>query len=113
MAEADNRNGPHDYTSVPDTTSDVYSTTRSAPSIEVPLDERLADNPLNARHSLGELGGLEASIRARGILQPLIVARAEAFRLAHPDVPVDKQAEWVLLAGHRRRAAAYRAGIAT
>jgi ParB/RepB/Spo0J family partition protein len=119
MTEAGNRSRPHDYTSVPDTTSDVYSTTRSAPSIdsksviEVPLDERLADNPLNARHSLGELDGLEVSIRARGILQPLIVVRAEAFRLAHPDVSVDKQVEWVLLAGHRRRAAAYRAGIAT
>lgn len=81
--------------------------------VEAPLDERLADNPLRVRHSSTELDGLEASIRARGILQPLIVARAEVFRSARPEASVDPQAEWILLAGHRRRAAARRAGVGT
>ncbi len=119
MSETENGNRLHDRTDVLDATEDVCSITPSAPSmgpisfVEVPLNERLADNPLSARHSVGELDGLEASIRARGLLQPLIVARAEVFRLARPETPVDTEAEWVLLAGHRRRAAARRAGIET
>lgn len=113
---------PHDYTHVTDSvgaTEEVRSTVTPADSIgstsfiEVSLNERLADNPLSVRHSVSELDGLEASIRVRGILQPLIVARAEVFRLACPGTSVDSQAEWVLLAGHRRRAAACRAGIRT
>lgn len=116
---SENENRLHDRTDVRDVTEEVFRTTLSAPSmepisfVEVPLDERLADNPLNARHSVGELEGMEASIRARGLLQPLIVARAEVFRLARPETSVDTDAEWVLLAGHRRRVAARRAGIGT
>lgn len=119
MSEIGNGDRLHDRTDVLDTTEEVCSPTASAPSIdpiefvEVPLDERLADNPLSARHSLGELDGLEASIRTRGLLQPLIVARAEVFLLACPEASVDVEAEWILLAGHRRRAAACRAGIKT
>lgn len=113
---------PHGCAHVVDTvdeTEDARSTVTPAASIgsisfiEVPLNERLADNPISVRHSVSELDGLEASIRTRGILQPLIVARAEVFRSARPETSVETQAEWVLLAGHRRRAAARRAGIKT
>ncbi len=121
MSETESRNRLHNRTDVEvsDAKENACCTTLSAPSmdpiplIEVPLNERLADNPLSARRSVGELDGLEASIRARGLLQPLIVARAEVFRLARPEVSIDTEAEWVLLAGHRRRAAAHRAGIGT
>jgi ParB family chromosome partitioning protein len=119
MHEAGNEKRLHDHTDILDTTDDVSSATLSKMSrgpisfVEIPLDERLADNPLSARHSVGELDGLEASIRARGLLQPLIVARADVFRSARPGVLVDTDAEWVLLAGHRRRAAARRTGIGT
>lgn len=119
MSEPEKGNKPYDRTGVPDAMEGFCSTTPSAlllgpvSFVEVPLDERLADNPLSARHSVGELDGLEASIRARGLLQPLIVARAEVFRSARPESSVDADAEWVLLAGHRRRTAARRAGIGT
>ncbi|MGH3900517.1 MAG: ParB/RepB/Spo0J family partition protein [Pseudonocardiaceae bacterium] len=109
----------YDRTGALDAMADVRSATPSASSrdpilfVEVPLNERLADNPLGVRNSVGELDGLEASIRARGLLQPLIVARAKVFRLARPEASVNAEAEWVLLAGHRRREAARRTGIGT
>jgi ParB family chromosome partitioning protein len=65
------------------------------------LDPRqLVDNPLNPRADLGDLGELADSIRTVGVLEPLIVT------------PTDGP-ELVLLFGHRRRAAAIEAGLAT
>lgn len=119
MSETADGKSLYDRTDVSDATEEACGATLPASSVkwssfvEVPLDDRLADNPINARHSIGELEGLEASIRARGLLQPLIVARAETFRSARQNAMVDTEAEWVLLAGHRRRAAARRAGIGT
>lgn len=57
-------------------------------------------NPGNIREDLGDLTELAASIRAHGILQPLIVE-------PHPDKP----GQYRLLAGHRRLAAAKRAHV--
>jgi ParB/RepB/Spo0J family partition protein len=65
------------------------------------LDPRgLLDNPHNPRTHLGDLTELTASIRAIGVLEPLIVT------------PTDNGGH-VLLCGHRRRAAAIAAGLTT
>ena len=77
----------------------------------IPMGQHLVANPLFARRNLGDIHGLTASIRHRGILQPLIVARAPAFRLAHPDTELTAGTRFVLLAGHRRHAAARLVGL--
>ncbi|MFW0169270.1 ParB/RepB/Spo0J family partition protein [Rothia sp. P4278] len=62
-------------------------------------------NPNNVREALGDEQGLDelaASIRKVGIMQPLVVA-------SHPARPGD----FVVIAGHRRLAAAKRAGLLT
>lgn len=56
---------------------------------------RVHPHPLNVRADLGDLSELVASIRAQGILQPLVVQ-------PHPA----RHGEFVLIAGHRRYAAA-------
>ena len=68
------------------------------------LDPReLAENPRNPRTDLGDLAELIASIAGSGVLEPLIVTPNDA----------DTPAAYVLLFGHRRRAAAIAAGLAT
>jgi ParB family chromosome partitioning protein len=78
--------------------------------IEVPLDDRLADNPDNPRQQMGDLSGLAASLENHGLIQPIIVWPAPAFRAKHPDLDVPESAQWVIIAGHRRRAAGLVAG---
>lgn len=56
---------------------------------------RIEPHPDNARHDIGDVTELAASIRAQGLLNPLTVC-------AHPWRP----AGYLLLAGHRRLAAA-------
>lgn len=68
------------------------------------LDPRqLEDNPANPRTELGDLSELTASIAEAGVLEPLIVAPNDA----------DSSGAYVILFGHRRRAAAIEAGLAT
>lgn len=57
-------------------------------------------NPANVREDLGELGELARSIRSQGLLQPVLLAPSGKGR--------DR---FVLLDGHRRRAAASLAGL--
>lgn len=65
------------------------------------LDVRDIDpHPTNVRRSLGDLAELADSIRAHGIIEPLVVA-------PHPH----REGGWQLLAGHRRMAAAQLAGL--
>jgi ParB family chromosome partitioning protein len=59
---------------------------------------RLVGHPANIRHNLGDLADLTASIRAQGILQPLLAE-------PRPD------GKYTILAGHRRLAAAKQAGL--
>ncbi|MEV4251592.1 ParB/RepB/Spo0J family partition protein [Spirillospora sp. NPDC049652] len=61
--------------------------------------ELIHPHPANVRESLGDLTELVASIRAQGLLQPLVVR-------PHPK----RRGHFELLAGHRRYAAARRAG---
>ena len=58
----------------------------------------LTEHPANVRSDLGDLTDMEASVRAQGILQPLLVTRGD-------------RGTYVVIAGHRRLAAALRAGL--
>ena len=66
---------------------------------QIPLD-RLQPHPKNPRRDLGDLTELAESIRKEGLLQPLVVIPAA------PGV-------YTVVIGHRRRAAAIKAGIAS
>lgn len=59
----------------------------------------LVSHPRNVRGSLGDLTGLTASIREQGVLEPLLV--------------VPFVGNYVIVAGHRRAAAAIEAGLQT
>lgn len=61
---------------------------------------RIHPNPDNPRHDLGDLDDLASSIASVGVQQPVVVH-------PHPDVDGD----FMLIAGHRRRAAAEQAGV--
>ena len=68
------------------------------------LDPRtLLENPLNPREELGDVSAEAASMRECGVLEPLIVV----------PVQIDGDARHMILFGHRRRAAAMEAGLAT
>jgi ParB/RepB/Spo0J family partition protein len=59
----------------------------------------------NVRRDLGDLDELAASIKAQGLLQPLVVApRTDSDSVTR---------EYVIVAGHRRHAAATKAGLET
>lgn len=60
----------------------------------------LAAHPDNPRTSLGDLTELVRSIRAHGILEPLVV------------LPADTDGIYRIIAGHRRHAAGLKAGVA-
>lgn len=76
------------------------STHALAQRITVLRIERIHPNPANIRADLGDLTEIAASIRQHGILQPLVVT-------PHPEIPAIYQ----VLAGHRRLAAAKKAGL--
>lgn len=61
---------------------------------------RVRPHPSNVREDLGDLSGLVASIRAHGILQPIVVE----------DQPLGG-GQFQIIAGHRRYAAAKKAGL--
>lgn len=61
---------------------------------------RLAPHPANVRDDLGDLADLAASIRVHGVLQPIVV-----------QPHVQGGGRYLILAGHRRYAAAKKAGL--
>ena len=61
----------------------------------------VAPSPDNVRTSLGELADLVRSVKATGIVVPLLVLPANAAGVHH------------IVAGHRRYAAAVKAGLET
>lgn len=69
-------------------------------------------NPDNPVARIDDVEALAESVREVGVLQPLLLAPAGAFTAAHPEHrdTVDGY-EWVVLAGHRRLAAAAEAGL--
>lgn len=68
-------------------------------------------HPDNPRQDLGELTDLVLSIKAHGVIQPLTVVPAAAMRAAAGEVDPIHDGRYVLVAGHRRHAAAARAGL--
>lgn len=65
--------------------------------------EAIKDHPDNPRRDLGDLTELVDSIKAKGILQPLVVVPGPTAR--------DRGVKCLLIAGHRRKAAAVLAGL--
>ncbi|WP_399554257.1 ParB/RepB/Spo0J family partition protein (plasmid) [Streptomyces anulatus] len=81
------------------------------PPATVALKE-LAHNPFNPREELTEIEETAASLRERGQIQPVTVVRRAAFLLAHPGQEgVLGEAEYVVVDGNRRLAAAITAGL--
>ncbi|MFG2234884.1 ParB/RepB/Spo0J family partition protein [Streptomyces sp. NPDC048723] len=77
----------------------------------VPLTA-LAHNPLNPREHLTEISETAESLRQRGLLQPLAVVRRAAFLAVHGDRAAEiGNAEFVVIDGNRRLAAAHEAGL--
>ncbi|MBI4114762.1 MAG: ParB/RepB/Spo0J family partition protein [Candidatus Niyogibacteria bacterium] len=89
---------PNDYPIQPDTSGSIFS-------VET---DRIKPNPHQPRREFDEqkLKELADSIRAYGILQPLVVIRQEI------EVPTGTKVEYELIAGERRLRAAKLAGIA-
>lgn len=81
------------------------------PPAEVEL-ALLAHNPFNPREELTEIEETAESLRTRGQIQPVTVARRAAFLQAHPgQEEVLGDAEYVVVDGNRRLAAARMAGV--
>ncbi|MBJ7597343.1 ParB/RepB/Spo0J family partition protein [Candidatus Nephthysia bennettiae] len=68
---------------------------------EVALDS-IRDHPRNLRREIGDVGELAESMKTFGVLEPIVLAPA-----------LDAEGGVVLIAGHRRRAAARKAGLST
>ncbi|MEU9108880.1 ParB/RepB/Spo0J family partition protein [Streptomyces xanthophaeus] len=72
----------------------------------------LAHNPFNPREELTDIEETAASLRDRGQLQPIAVVRTAAFLAVHADqAEVIGEAEYVVIDGNRRLAAAHAAGL--
>ncbi|HWU10544.1 MAG TPA: ParB/RepB/Spo0J family partition protein [Streptomyces sp.] len=82
------------------------------PPAAVPLTQ-LAHNPFNPREQLTELEETAESLTARGQVQPVAVVRRAAFLATHPGLEEQLgKAEYVVIDGNRRLAAAGLAGLA-
>jgi ParB family chromosome partitioning protein len=72
----------------------------------------LAHNPFNPREQLTNIEETAESLRAKGQIQPVTVARRAAFLTAHPgQEEVLGEAEYVVIDGNRRLAAAHLADL--
>jgi ParB family transcriptional regulator, chromosome partitioning protein len=87
------------------------SPTEAGQALRMVQVAEVAEHPHNPRDTLGDLTELAASIKTLGLRQPVLVVPVSAFRAAHA-VDLPPQARWVVLAGHRRRAACELAGVA-
>ncbi|MFE6020821.1 ParB/RepB/Spo0J family partition protein [Streptomyces sp. NPDC056441] len=74
---------------------------------------QLAHNPFNPRDELTELEETAESLSSRGQIQPVAVVRRAAFLATHPGLEEKiGEAEYVVIDGNRRLAAAGVAGLA-
>ncbi|MEV5176852.1 ParB/RepB/Spo0J family partition protein [Streptomyces flaveolus] len=81
------------------------------PPAQVKLTQ-LASNPFNPRDELTEIEETAESLRVKGQIQPVTVARRAAFLNAHPGQETAiGEAEYVVIDGNRRLAAAQLAGL--
>jgi ParB family transcriptional regulator, chromosome partitioning protein len=82
----------------------------AATPVRVALHE-VATNPINPREHFGDLSDLE-SMRTVGQIQPCAVVSRAAFLTVYPEhEPTIAGADYVIVAGSRRRAAAERFGL--
>jgi ParB/RepB/Spo0J family partition protein len=87
----------------------MTASTTTPSSTFVELDPRsLTAHPGNVRDDLGDLTELTASIKAVGVLEPIIISPVR-----DDDGKAAKKTEFRILAGHRRVAAAIKAKAAT
>ncbi|MFB6790215.1 ParB/RepB/Spo0J family partition protein [Streptomyces olivaceus] len=94
------------------TREQIMSGEGKRPPASVPLAE-LAHNPFNPRDEYTDIEETAESLRARGQIQPVTVARRAAFLRAHPDQEeLVGAAEYVVIDGNRRLKAAAAAGLA-
>lgn len=75
--------------------------TKTGPVLLQVKADNIIPNPDNPRRSLGDLTELSASIASQGVQQPLVVT------------PADRQGRHTIIMGHRRYAAALKAGLDT
>ena len=94
---------------------DAITATEPATTVITAALRQVVPHPDNPRSQLGDLTEMAETITAGGLIQPLVVMTAAAWRAANPDraADIDPDARWVILAGHRRRAAAELAGSHT
>ncbi|MEU2179844.1 ParB/RepB/Spo0J family partition protein [Streptomyces thermolilacinus] len=82
------------------------------PPASVPLSV-LAHNPFNPRDELTDIDETAGSLKEKGQLQPVAVVRRAAFLAVHPGQEGEiGEAEYVVIDGNRRLAAAAVAGLA-
>ncbi|WP_327241534.1 ParB/RepB/Spo0J family partition protein [Streptomyces sp. NBC_01320] len=75
--------------------------------------KELAHNPFNPRDELTEIDETAGSLKEKGQLQPVAVVRRAAFLAVHPGQEEETgEAEYVVIDGNRRLAAAAVAGLA-
>ncbi|MFZ3492322.1 ParB/RepB/Spo0J family partition protein [Streptomyces sp. 5.8] len=79
---------------------------------ELSLD-RISPNPDNPRDTLGDIEGLASSLAEIGLVQAITVATVEAYLNERPgrENELADGAQYVVIDGHRRLAAAREAGI--
>ncbi|WP_455753846.1 ParB/RepB/Spo0J family partition protein [Streptomyces lavendulae] len=75
--------------------------------------DRISPNPDNPRDTLGDVEGLASSLAEIGLVQAITVATVEAYLKERPgrEDELTAGAEYVVIDGHRRLAAAREAGI--
>lgn len=95
-----------------ESTSDDDTAAKPSPEgLRLPV-AKLAHNPENPREELQDIEDLADSLAARGLIQPVAVVTRAAFLSAHPGHEQNiGDAEYVVLDGNRRLAAANMAGL--
>lgn len=73
--------------------------------------DQLFAHPDNPRGQVGDVDELADSIKANGLLEPLIVCHAEAWQALDDRLPYLTAIDYVIIAGHRRKTAATQAGL--
>lgn len=88
---------------------DATSTTLT--DLPVPL---ISENPDNPRNHLRNLDETVESIRAVGVILPIVVGTVDAYLQGRPDraEDLDEGAQYVVIDGHRRLEASRRVGLA-
>lgn len=90
---------------------DGTTAANSAEGLRLPVT-KLAHNPENPREELQDIEDLADSLAARGLIQPVAVVTRAAFLSAHPNHEQSiGNAEYVVVDGNRRLAAANMAGL--